>query len=100
MDSFRLLFIIYGFFLSAALYFLRRLVDVAFLDLALDSALRTIVEVNIGPIKKAIGDGTAIYIAAAAAAGSNGGARAGGGTGSSRPLPGAFAAGAAMTQVG
>ncbi|GIL79977.1 hypothetical protein Vretifemale_9209, partial [Volvox reticuliferus] len=35
-----------------------RLVDVAFLDLALDTTLRTAVEANIGPIKRAIADGT------------------------------------------
>ncbi|GIL62435.1 hypothetical protein Vafri_16667 [Volvox africanus] len=71
-----------------------RLVDVAFLDLALDSALRTAVETNIGPIKRTIADGTAIYIAAAARHGSGG---SGGDSG--RPLAGAFAAGGALTQA-
>ncbi|EFJ48915.1 hypothetical protein VOLCADRAFT_104469 [Volvox carteri f. nagariensis] len=92
-----------------------RLVDVAFLDLALDSALRTAVEANIGPVKKTIADATAIYIAAAAAgkgANGGGGGRAngaagrvigngngGGGGGSVLPLRGSFAAAAALTQA-
>ncbi|GLC49607.1 Pyruvate phosphate dikinase, PEP/pyruvate binding domain, partial [Pleodorina starrii] len=98
-----------------------RLVDVMFLDLALDSALRTAVESILGPVKRAIADGTGIYIAAAAAAagptGGNGAAASGaaaraGGVGTvvgggsgvglgagGRPLAGAFAAAAALTQA-
>ncbi|KAG2427905.1 hypothetical protein HYH02_014507 [Chlamydomonas schloesseri] len=84
-----------------------RLVDVVFLDLALDSALRTAIEANIADVKKAVSDGTAIHIAAAAAAakaaaakgGSTPLAAAAAASSSSRPVPGAYAASAALGQA-
>ncbi|PNW79708.1 hypothetical protein CHLRE_08g363874v5 [Chlamydomonas reinhardtii] len=84
-----------------------RLVDVVFLDLALDSALRTAIEAHIADIKKAVSDGTAIHIAASASA-AKAAAATGGGTplaaaaaasSSSRPVPGAYAASAALGQA-
>ncbi|KAG2439142.1 hypothetical protein HXX76_004509 [Chlamydomonas incerta] len=82
-----------------------RLVDVVFLDLALDSALRTAIEAHIPDIKKAVANGTAIHIAAVAAAAKTA-AASGGSTplaaaaaSSSRPVPGAYAASAALGQA-